>query len=68
MPNGGSIPGALFGRIALGGTLAFAFFPSSALAGQSARLVYSRTNEAVNCSDEHGLREARQQSVGEHQG
>ena len=34
-----------------------AFVPQSALAGQSARLIYSRTAEAAGCSDESGLRQ-----------
>jgi hypothetical protein len=38
--------------------------PSHAVAGQSARLVYSRTAEASSCPDEHGLRQAVARRLG----
>jgi len=41
-----------------------AFVPSIAFAGQSARLVYSRTAEAATCSDESGLRKAVARRLG----
>ena len=57
-------PPASFRILAAFATFVAIFQPEPAHAGQSARLVYSRTAEAIACGDESGLRQAVARRLG----